>query len=81
MFFGAYRTRKLVGITEDRQLDWELGTAVRTKPVQLLKNASPIQPSDWIGVGVSSDPNDPAASHPHTDTIRDGILSNFHLIA
>jgi hypothetical protein len=42
-----------VGIAEDKQLDRELRTAARTKPVQLVNNASS-KPSDWIGVGVSS---------------------------
>jgi hypothetical protein len=64
---------KQMGICEDRQLDWELNAAIRTKPqpVQLVNNA--IQPGDWIGIGVSGDPNKTVQDLPHGDVIHERL--------
>jgi ankyrin repeat protein len=63
-----------MGIAEDRLLDWELSAAARTKPaVQLVNDLMPIQPGDWVGIGVSGDPNHTADSHPHKDLVREKL--------
>jgi hypothetical protein len=58
-------------IAERSQLEWELGAAARTKPVQLVNNA--MQPGDWVGVGVSGDPNDTVETVPHPTPVRDRL--------
>jgi len=56
-------------LAERSQLEWDLGAAARTKPtVQLVNDLMPIQPGDWVGIGVSGDPNSTA---PQTNLIRD----------
>lgn len=63
-----------MGIAEDRELDRQLTECLRNGPtVQLVNNLTPIQPGDWVGIGVSGDPNHTADSHPHIDTIREKL--------
>jgi hypothetical protein len=60
-------------IAERAQLDRDLGAAIRTKPVQLVNNPTPIQPTAWIGVGITPDPNDTVETVPHPSPVRDRL--------
>jgi len=59
-------------LAELSRLEWELGAAARTKPVQLLNN-EPTGFSHWQVGMIEADPNHTADSHPHTDTIRERL--------
>jgi hypothetical protein len=60
-----------MGICEDRELDRQLTECLRNGPVQLVNNA--IQPGDWIGIGVSGDPNTTVQDLPHGDVIHERL--------
>ena len=60
-------------IAERAQLDRDLGAAARTKPVQLVNNPAPIQPSAWIPTGIVGDPNDTVETVPHPTPVRDRL--------
>jgi hypothetical protein len=62
-------------LAELNRLEWELGAAARTKPqsVQLVNNLMPIQPGDWVGIGVTGDPNKTVQDLPHGDVIHERL--------
>lgn len=63
-----------MGIAEDRELDRQLTECLRNGPsVQLVNNLMPIQPGDWVGIGVSGDPNKTVQDLPHGDIIREKL--------
>jgi hypothetical protein len=63
-----------MGICEDRELDRQLTECLRNGPsVQLVNNLTPIQPGDWIGIGVTPDPNDTIETIPHPTPVRDRL--------
>jgi hypothetical protein len=63
-----------MGLAEDRELDRQLTECLRNGPsVQLVNDLTPIQPGDWVGMGVSGDPNKTVQDLPHVDTIREKL--------
>jgi hypothetical protein len=63
-----------MGICEDRQLDWELNAAIRTKPQPVhLVNNEPTGFSHWQVGMIQPDPNHTVDSHPHLDVIRERL--------
>jgi hypothetical protein len=60
-----------MGVAEDRQLEWELTAAARTKPTVQLVNSGGL-----AGIGLSEiipDPNDTCQTIPHTDIVRERL--------
>jgi hypothetical protein len=64
-----------MGIAEDYNLEADLRAGARVKPksVQLVNNLTPIQPGDWIGMGIAADPNDTVETIPHPTPVRDRL--------
>jgi hypothetical protein len=60
-------------LAELAQLERELKAGAQTKPVQLVNNLTPIQPGDWVGIGVSGDPNHTRAEIEHPTPVRDRL--------
>lgn len=60
-----------MGVCEDRELDRQLTECLQNGPVQLVNN--PMQPADWVGIGVSGDPNDTVETVPHPTPVRDRL--------
>jgi hypothetical protein len=60
-------------LAERAQLDKDLTACLKPKAVQLVNNLTPIQPGDWIGIGVSGDPSDTCQSIPHKDVVREKL--------
>jgi hypothetical protein len=60
-------------LAELSRLEKELLAGAQPRTVQLLNDPMPIQPGDWIGIGVSGDPNKTVQDLPHVDTIREKL--------
>jgi hypothetical protein len=63
-----------MGICEDRELDRQLTECLRNGPsVQLVNSPTPIQPTAWIGIGITPDPNDTIETIPHPTPVLDRL--------
>jgi hypothetical protein len=63
-----------MGVAEDRELDRQLTECLRNGPsIQLVNNAASIQPTAWIGIGITPDPNDTIETVPHPTPVRDRL--------
>jgi hypothetical protein len=62
-----------VGIAEDYNLEADLRAGAKVKSVQLVNDLMPIQPGDWVGAGVSGDPNHTRAEIPHPTPVLDAL--------
>lgn len=62
-----------MGIAEDYNLEADLRAGAKVKPVQLVNDLMPIQPGDWVGIGVTGDPNETVQDLPHDDLIRERL--------
>lgn len=61
-------------IAELNRLEWELGAAARTGPVQLVNDSpEPRGFSHWQVGMIEPDPNHTADSHPHKDLVREKL--------
>jgi hypothetical protein len=57
-------------IADRMRLEQDLAACLKTKSVQLVNNSVPIQPGDWVGIGVSGDPNHTRAQIEHPDPVK-----------
>jgi hypothetical protein len=62
-----------MGIAEDYNLEADLRAGAKVKTVQLVNSPYQIQPGDWVGIGVSGDPNKTVQDLPHGDVIREKL--------